>query len=70
MTAHRHALLALATLLALPLGARGQAADVTLCPGWLATVDESSQQIVLSWRPSPDSTVMGYHICTGTPCVD
>ncbi|MBR5093245.1 MAG: gliding motility-associated C-terminal domain-containing protein [Bacteroidales bacterium] len=70
MTAHRHALLALATLLALPLGGWGQAADVTLCPGWVATVDESSQQIVLSWRPSPDSTVMGYHICTGSPCVD
>lgn len=43
---------------------------VTLCQDWLATVDESSQNIVLRWRPSPDSNVMGYHICTGMPCVD
>lgn len=43
---------------------------VTLCSDWLATVDDSSQNIVLRWRPSPDSNVMGYHICSGTPCVD
>ncbi len=46
------------------------AQDIAPCTGWLATVDEASQQIVLSWHPSPDTTVMGYHICTGTPCLD
>lgn len=40
------------------------------CSGWLATVDEASQQIVLSWHPSEDSAVWGYHICTGSPCLD
>ncbi len=42
--------------------------SVALCSDWVATVDEQSQRIVLRWRPSPDSTVMGYHICTGSPC--
>ena len=37
---------------------------------WVATVDEASQQIVLSWTPSIDLRTMGYHICTGTPCLD
>ena len=37
---------------------------------WVATVDENSQQIVLSWLPSADSNFGGYHICTGTPCLD
>ena len=37
---------------------------------WLATVDEPTQQIVLSWCPSPDNDVMGYHICAGNPCLD
>ena len=36
---------------------------------WLATVDDS-QRIVLSWSPSADSTVWGYHICSGQPCLD
>ncbi len=44
--------------------------SVAPCTGWLATVDEVTQQIVLSWHPSPDSDVMGYHICTGIPCID
>lgn len=43
---------------------------VAPCTDWLATVDESSQQIVLSWRPSTDTAAMGYHICTGSPCLD
>ena len=67
MTAHRLALLSLAILLALPLGVRGQTDDVTLCTGWLATVDESTQQIMLSWHPSEDSTTWGYFICAGSP---
>lgn len=37
---------------------------------WLATVDETTQQIMLRWRPSADSATMGYHICTGSPCLD
>lgn len=50
-----------------PLAAQNDAvAPVT---GWLASVDESSQQIVLSWRPGIDRDIMGYHICTGTPCL-
>lgn len=37
---------------------------------WLATVDEATQRIVLRWSPSTDSSAMGYHICTGSPCLD
>lgn len=37
---------------------------------WLATVDEGTQRVVLAWAPSADSATMGYHICTGTPCLD
>ena len=37
---------------------------------WIATVDEHAQQIVLSWTPSADTLTMGYHICTGNPCLD
>lgn len=36
---------------------------------WLASVDDS-QRIVLSWSPSDDSAVWGYHICSGQPCLD
>ena len=43
---------------------------VAPCTDWLATVDESTQLIVLSWRPSTDTAAMGYHICTGSPCLD
>lgn len=44
--------------------------QVAPVPEWLATVDEATQQIVLSWRPSSDTLTLGYHICTGSPCVD
>ena len=50
-----------------PLLAQESVAPVT---GWLATVDEASQQIVLSWNPSADSQAIGYHICTGNPCLN
>lgn len=50
-----------------PLAAQEPVAPVT---GWLATVDEATQQIVLSWHPSADASAMGYHICSGTPCLD
>ena len=43
---------------------------VAACTRWLATVDENTQQIILSWHPSADTSAMGYHICTGTPCID
>lgn len=38
--------------------------------GWLATVDTASQRIVLSWRPSASLQTRGYHICSGSPCLD
>lgn len=44
--------------------------SVPLCSDWVATVDEQTQRIVLKWRPSPGDAVMGYHICSGSPCVD
>ena len=53
-----------------PLLATYAQESVPLCSDWLATVDETMQRIVLRWRPSTDSAVMGYHICTGTPCID
>ena len=49
------------------LSAQEPVAPVT---DWLATVDSATQQIVLRWRPSADSATMGYHICTGNPCLD
>lgn len=52
---------------ALRLMAQTPVAPVT---EWLATVDPASQQIVLSWQPSTDTHAMGYHICTGSPCLD
>lgn len=67
MSSRSHSLLLL--LLLLPLAVGGQE-PVTPCTDWLATVDEATQRIVLSWRPSADSATMGYHICTGNPCLD
>lgn len=56
-------------LLLLPLLAMAQN-PVEPCIRWLASVEEDSQQIRLSWNPSEDSSIMGYHICTGSPCLD
>ena len=62
---------AIPLLLLFALPSLGKAQDsLALCTRWLATVDEASQQIILRWHPSPDSSVTGYHICTGAPCVD
>ena len=47
-----------------------QGTDVMLMSQWVATVDETTQQIVLRWSPSPTLATMGYHICTGMPCID
>lgn len=52
------------------LTAAAAAQDVARCTGWLASVDEATQQIVLTWHPSPDSNAWGYHICTGSPCLN
>ncbi|MBQ8703271.1 MAG: gliding motility-associated C-terminal domain-containing protein [Bacteroidales bacterium] len=49
------------------LHAQAPVAPVT---DWRATVDSATQQIVLSWRPSADSATLGYHLCTGNPCLD
>lgn len=43
---------------------------VAPCTSWLATVDEASQQILLTWHASADTQAMGYHICTGDPCLN
>ena len=59
----------LSAALLLPLAVAAQE-TVAPCTDWLATVDETSGLIVLRWRPSADSAAMGYHICTGTPCLD
>lgn len=45
-------------------------ASVENATGWVATVDEATQQIVLRWHPSSTPRTMGYHICTGDPCTD
>ena len=34
------------------------------------TVDSTSQRVLLSWHPSPDSDIMGYYICSGNPCLE
>lgn len=57
-------------LLLFPLTMLRAQEPVAPVSGWLATVDEDSQQIVLSWHPSADSQAIGYHICTGMPCLD
>lgn len=36
----------------------------------VATVDEDSQKILLTWDPNPDTDIMGYYICKGSPCLD
>lgn len=42
----------------------------TPCQQLVATVDEISQNIVLSWEMNPDTDIMGYYLCRGTPCLD
>ena len=51
-------------------GAAEAQEPVALCSNWIASVDDTTQRIVLSWSPSPDTSTMGYHICTGVPCLD
>ena len=40
------------------------------CTLRLCTVDTLLNRILLSWYPSPDTDVMGYYICMGSPCRD
>ena len=42
----------------------------TPCNLRLCSVDTLLSQILLSWYPSPDTDVMGYYICMGSPCRD
>ena len=55
---------------AVPLSPAAQPRPVPLSPWWMVSVDEATQQIFIQWAPCPDSATMGYHICTGRPCVD
>ncbi|MBR4804284.1 MAG: gliding motility-associated C-terminal domain-containing protein, partial [Bacteroidales bacterium] len=41
----------------------------TPCTLDVVTVDTATQDIVLSWQPSPDPDIMGYFICQGSPCM-
>lgn len=36
----------------------------------VATVDEATQKIRLTWDPNPDTDIMGYYLCSGNPCLD
>lgn len=45
------------------------AQDVAPVTEWMATVDSATQQIMLRWQPSDEISTMGYHICTGDPCL-
>lgn len=40
------------------------------CALRLCSVDTALSRIRLSWYPSPDTDVMGYYICMGSPCRD
>lgn len=42
----------------------------TACALRVVTVDEASQHLQLSWERSPDDDILGYFICTGTPCME
>lgn len=42
----------------------------TACRLRLCNVDTAARRLRLSWYPSPDTDVMGYYICMGSPCRD
>ncbi len=46
--------------------------DIPTAPCTLrfCTVDTLLNRVHLSWNPSPDTDVMGYYICMGSPCLD
>lgn len=45
------------------------ARPTTPCSLRSVSVDSATQRICLAWNPSPDSDIMGYFICSGTPCL-
>lgn len=65
---HARILMLLAAILA--AGCPAAQRTVARPERWLATVDGPTQQIVVSWSPSADSATLGYHLCTGSPCLD
>ncbi len=54
-------------LLSLATVARAQ---LPMPTAYLATVDSATQQLVLRWQASTDTTVAGYNICSGDTCRD
>ena len=63
----KRALHTLFLLLSLGVKAQVPVAPVT---DWIASVDSATQKITLSWQPSADTAAIGYHICSGMPCLD
>ena len=60
-----------ALLWMLVLGKTAAAQDTVLLPSaWWVTIDDATQQLTLRWTPSPTPSTRGYHLCTGTPCID
>ena len=44
--------------------------DPTAVAEWgIVTVDETTQTIILQWLPSPDTDIMGYLVCEGSPSI-
>ncbi len=42
--------------------------EPTAVASWgVVTVDDETQQLLLQWNPSPDTDIMGYLVCEGTP---
>lgn len=40
------------------------------CTKQLASVNDTTQLISLTWAPNPDPDIMGYYLCSGFPCAD
>lgn len=40
------------------------------CSICVASVEDSSQNIILTWLPNPDPDILGYYLCSGFPCTD
>ena len=39
----------------------------TMATWGVVTIDDETQQLLLQWNPSPDTDIMGYLVCEGTP---
>lgn len=45
-------------------------AEPTAPASWgIVTIDEPTQEILLLWNPSPDTDIMGYLVCEGSPSI-